>query len=205
MGPPPTSNIIVAEKIAQKTSQLVQERRASRARAGSLYVRTVRDDRSGQISDIVSRDLEIAEVIPYRVTPEGALKVYLHESLPRGLTNSVPRIGKNLDGRRWSGHMTEALALPAHDVRQAKEGGTEAVKAFALSRIGIKASLDTSLQDGPGFFPDPYRIDEKLETYYMRVETHQKAFEPKETLYDLSGFSSKGRIPDKQICFRKRH
>jgi SAM-dependent methyltransferase len=194
MGPPPTSSIIVAEKIAQKTSQLVQERRTSRARAGSLYVRTVRDDRSGQISDIVSRDLEIAEVIPYRVTPEGVLKVYLHESLPRGLANSVPRIGKNLDGRRWSGHMTEALALPAHDVRQAKEGGGEAVKAFALSKIGIKASLDTSLQDGPGFFPDPYRIDEKIETYFMRVENQQKAFEPKETLYDLSGFSSKGRM-----------
>ena len=37
MGPPPTSSIIIAEKIAQKTSQIVLERRASRARAGSLY------------------------------------------------------------------------------------------------------------------------------------------------------------------------
>lgn len=194
MGPPPTSSIVIAEKIAQKTSQIVQERRASRARAGSLYMRTVRDDRSGAISDIVSRDLEIAEVIPFRVTPEGELKVYLHEDLPRGLTNAVPRTGKNLDGRRWSGHMTEALALPAHDVREVDGASGEQIKEFAKTRIGIKTSLDSKMVKGPGFYPDPYRIDEKIETYYMRVEDHQKAFEPKQTLYDLQGFSSRGRM-----------
>ena len=143
----------------------------------------------------MSRDLEIAEVIPYRVTPDGVLKVYLHENLPRGLTNAVPRSGKNLDGRRWSGHLTEALALNAHDVRQARDIGTvEAIKDFALNKIGIKASIDTSLKNGPGFFPDPYHIDERIETYYIRVENKQGSFEPKETLYDLSGFSSKGRM-----------
>lgn len=194
VGPPPTSTIIVAEKIARKTSQIVQERRASRARSGTLYMRTVRDERTGQISDIVSRDLEIAEVIPYRVTPEGKLKIYLHEDLPRGLTNAVPRSGKNLDGRRWSGHMTEALALPVHDLRQAQDIEGEAVKQFAFEKIGIKASLDSKILKGPGFYPDPYRIDEKIETYYLRVENYHQAFEPKQTLYDLKGFSTRGRM-----------
>jgi len=195
LGPPPTSHIIIAEKTAQKTSLILQERRATRARAGSLYLRTVRDDRTGAVTDIVSRDLEIAEVIPYRVTPEGELKVYLHEDLPRGLTNAVPRAGKNLDGRRWSGHMTEALAMPAHDVRQVKESeAQEVLKNFALEKIGVKPSLDSRLQSGPGFYPDPYRIDERIETYYFRVETFHSEFEPKETLYDLKGFSSRGRM-----------
>lgn len=195
LGPPPTSHIIIAEKTAQKTSLILQERRATRARAGSLYLRTVKDERSGQISDIVSRDLEIAEVIPYRVTPEGELKVYLHEDLPRGLTNAVPRTGKNLDGRRWSGHMIEALALPAHDARQAKEDDSpSSIVDFAMNRIGVKPSLDSRLQNGPGFYPDPYRIDERIETYYFRVETFHPEFEPKETLYDLKGFSSRGRM-----------
>lgn len=195
LGPPPTSHIIIAEKTAQKTSLILQERRATRARAGSLYLRTVRDDRTGAITDIVSRDLEIAEVIPYRVTPEGELKVYLHEDLPRGLTNAVPRAGKNLDGRRWSGHMTEALAMSAHDLREAKESDTpDAVKDFAMNKVGVKPSLDSRLQNGPGFYPDPYRIDERIETYYFRVETFHPEFEPKETLYDLKGFSSRGRM-----------
>lgn len=195
LGPPPNSSVIVAEKIARKTSQILQERRATRARAGSLYLRTVRDDRTGKVSDIVSRDLEIAEVIPYRVTPEGQLKVYLHEDLPRGLTNAVPRAGKNLDGRRWSGHMTEALALPAHDMRSAREENSDtAVQHIAMNKIGLKASLDARLQSGPGFYPDPYRIDEKIETYYFRVETYHGEFEPKETLYDLRGFSTRGRM-----------
>lgn len=194
-GPPPTSHIIVAEKIARKTSQILQERRATRARAGSVYLRTVRDERTGQIADIVSRDLEVAEVIPYRVTPDGKLKVYLHEDLPRGLTNAVPRAGKNLDGRRWSGHMVEALALPAHDLRSAREADNDqAVRHIATTKIGLKPSLDARLQSGPGFYPDPYRIDERIETYYFRVESFHAEFEPKETLYDLKGFSSRGRM-----------
>lgn len=194
MGPPPTSSIIVAQKIAQKTSLIVQERRSSRARAGSLYLRTVKDDRTGQISDIVSRDLEIAEIIPYRVTPENELKVYLHTELPRGLANSVPRNGKNLDGRRWSGHMTEAIALPAHDLKEASQKSAEEVRAYVKRDVGIQASLDSKIQNGPGFFPDPYRIDEKIETYYVRVEKYHEPFEPIKTLHDLTGYSSKGRL-----------
>ncbi len=194
MGPPPTSYIIVAQKVAENRSQILQERRASRGKTGKIYLQTVRDDRTGDITDIASRDMEIAEVIPYRVTPEGQLKVYLHEALPRGLVNSVPRLGKNLDGRKWSGHMTEAMAIPLESLKDMPEASNQDLQKFAVRTLGIKPSGDASLRRGPGFYPDPYRIDERIETWYYRVEDYHPSFEPKSNLYDLEGFSSKGQI-----------
>ncbi|PZP54874.1 MAG: class I SAM-dependent methyltransferase, partial [Micavibrio aeruginosavorus] len=194
MGPPPTSYIIVAQKVAEKTSQILQERRTSRGKTGKIHLQSVRDEKTGEIVDIASRDMEIAEIIPYRVTPEGQLKIYLHEALPRGLVNSVPRIGKNLDGRKWSGHMTEAMAMPLENIRGYVDHPINEFQKFAIKEIGVKPSLDASLQKGPGFFPDPYRIDERIETWYYRVEDHHQTFEPKNVLYDIEGFSSKGQI-----------
>jgi SAM-dependent methyltransferase len=193
LGPPPTSHIIIAQKIEKNASQIVQERRTSRARAGTVYLRTVRDERTGAISDIASRDLDIAEVIPFRITQDNKLKIYLHEGVPRGLANAAPRAGKNLDGRRWSGHMIEAIALQAHSLRRLKElSNIKELLSFSSERLGIKASADAQLIDGPGFFPDPYRIDEKIETYYYRVENHHKTIAPPAVLQDIEGFSNTG-------------
>ena len=194
MGPPPTSYIIVAQKVSENKSQILQERRASRGKTGKIHLQTVRDDVTGDVVDIATRDMEIAEIIPYRVTPEGQLKIYLHESLPRGLVNSVPRIGKNLDGRKWSGHMTEAMAMPLENIRGVVDHPINELQKFAMKEIGIRPSIDASMQKGPGFYPDPYRIDERIETWYYRVEDFHPSFEPKNTLYDIEGFSSKGQI-----------
>lgn len=194
IGPPPTSFIIVAQKVADNQSQILQERRTSRGKSGKVYLRTVRDERTGEITDIATRDMEIAEVLPYRVAEDGRLKVYLHEALPRGLVNSVPRLGKNLDGRKWSGHMTEAISLPSIEVADVVDGSQDALKKFGLGKIGVAPSLDASLQKGPGFYPDPYRIDERIETYYFRTENYHAPYAPKTMLYDLEGFSSHGQI-----------
>jgi hypothetical protein len=194
LGPPPTSYIIVAQKISENKSQILQERRASRGRTGKIHMHSVRDERTGEIVDIATRDLEIAEVIPYRVTPEGKLKIYLHEDLPRGLVNSVPRAGRNLDGRRWSGHMTEAMAMPLENVTPITEAAIQELQKFAMREVGVRPSLDAKMERGPGFYPDPYRIEERVETWYYRVEDYHSPFEPKTTLYDLEGFSGKGRI-----------
>lgn len=194
LGPPPTNHILVVQKIAERTSQTVQERRTSRNRNGSVYLRTVRDDRSGEISDIICRDLEFAEVIPFRITPEGRLKIYLHEGVPRGLTNAVPRMGKNLDGRKWSGHMTEAIGIAAETVTPIKDADNKELQIFARKHIGLRPSMDARILEGGGFYPDPNRIDERVLTYYFRVEDYHSPYDAKESLKDIDGFSSKGRI-----------
>jgi hypothetical protein len=171
------------------------ERRTSRARTGSVYLRSVRDDKSGEIKDIVCRDLEISEVLPFRVTPDNKLKVYLHEDVPRGLVNSVPRSGQNLDGRKWSGHMIEAIGVSAHDMTKIKEADDNPLlQKFSIEHIGIKPSIDAKLMEGGGFYPDPNQIDERIVTYYFRVEDYHPQFPVIESLKDVEGFSSRGTI-----------
>lgn len=195
LGPPPTNYILVARKIAENTSQLVMERRTSRARTGSVYLRSVRDEKSGAISDIVCRDLEISEILPFRVTSDNKLKIYLHEDVPRGLVNAVPRSGQNLDGRKWSGHMIEAIGVSAIDISKVKESGDNAdLQKFSMGHIGIRPSLDAKLMEGGGFYPDPNQIDERIVTYYYRVENYHEQFPVKESLKDVEGFSSRGVI-----------
>jgi SAM-dependent methyltransferase len=194
MGPPPTSHVFVAQKIAGKKSQILQERRTSRAKNGRINLQTVRDERTGEVTDIATRNLEIAEVIPYRIAPDGRLKLYLHHDMPRGLVNSVPRMGKNLDGRRWSGHLTEAMAMPLDELKTAVDLPYRELRKFAMIHIGLRPSLDAELARGPGFYPDPYRIEERVETWFYRVEDYHAPFEPKTMLEDATGFSAKGEI-----------
>lgn len=194
MGAPATNHIMVARKVAENTSQVVMERRTSRARTGSVYIRSVRDEKSGSITDIVCRDMEIAEVIPFRLTPDNKLKIYLHEDVPRGLANSVPRSGQNLDGRRWSGHMTEAIGVPAYDMGRIKDAENFELQKFSIQHIGIRPSIDAKLLEGGGFYPDPNQIDERIVTYYYRVENYHEPFPAKESLKDIDGFSSRGTV-----------
>ncbi|MCB1557928.1 MAG: methyltransferase domain-containing protein [Alphaproteobacteria bacterium] len=194
MGPPPTNHIMVIQKIAEKTSQAVQERRTSRTRNGSVYLRTVRDDRTGSLSDIICRDLEFAEILPFRIAPDGKIKIYLHNGVPRGLANAVPRMGKNLDGRKWSGHMIEAIGIDADLITPIKDKGINELQIFSRTHIGLRPSADSRILEGGGFYPDPNRIDERVLTYYYRVEDYHAPFEIKESLKDIDGYSSKGNV-----------
>ncbi|MBE2190870.1 MAG: methyltransferase domain-containing protein [Alphaproteobacteria bacterium] len=194
LGPPPTSHILVVNKISEKISQSVQERRTSRTRKGSVYLRTVRDDNKGTISDIICRDLEFAEIIPFRITTNEKIKIYLHEGVTRGLANAVPRMGKNIDGRKWSGHMIEAIGVNEALVSPLKDKGINELQIFARTHIGLRPSTDSKLLEGGGFYPDPNRIDERVLTYYFRVEDYHEPFEVKESLKDIDGYSSKGTV-----------
>lgn len=190
LGPPPTNHIMVVHKLSIRSAQMVQERRASRQKDGPIHINTVRNDKNGAISDIISRNMEISEIIPFRVSEEGRLKIYLQEFVPRGLANAVPRHGRILDGRKWSGHMIEAIATASDIVLQAKDKSYKELHKFAKSYLGFTASLDSKLLEGGGFFPDPNRIDERILTHYFRVEDYHPPFETLHPMHDIEGFSS---------------
>ncbi len=194
LGPPPTSHTLVIQKIAERTSQSVSERRTSRNRTGSVYIRTVRDERNATMTDIICRDMEIAEVLPFRIDADGKIKIYLQEGVPRGLANAVPRTGKNLDGRKWSGHMIEAIATDAHNILPIKDAGNKELQIFSRQHIGLRPSMDARLLEGGGFYPDPNRIDERILSYYYRLEDYHAPFEVKEPLKDVEGYAEKGQI-----------
>lgn len=194
LGPPPTSHIILAQKIPRLRSRVVMERRSSRNKKGVIHLRSVRDERTGEITDIATRDLEIAEVLPYRIDEKGRLKIYLHENLPRGLVNAVPRAGRNIDGKSWSGHLIEAISTPITSVDQWDKLDVNQLRQQTATHIGVQASIDTEFENGPGFYPDPYRIDERIVTHYYRTESYHAPYAPRHKLVDAEGFSDLGRI-----------
>ncbi|MBU6476236.1 MAG: methyltransferase domain-containing protein, partial [Alphaproteobacteria bacterium] len=103
LGMPATNHFIVAQKVADRQSLLLEERRPSPAPAGDLQVMLVRDKKSGVVHELVRRPGEYCDVIPYRVTSDNRLAVYVRSGYPRPIVNAGLHGGHNLDGKKWSG------------------------------------------------------------------------------------------------------
>lgn len=196
LGPPPTSFIALAQKTGERTSLEISERRPVRREGGSIRITAMRDDVEGKIIDVVSRGRDVTEVIPYYITASGVLRIFVHEGVPRSLVNTVPRMASALDGKKWSGHMTEAIALPGEALHAVKPGDRKSLVLFARDYLGLKPADDAQMEDGPALYPAPDFIDERIETKYMRVETEKNDFPPRHIPEDIAGFSTQGRIRD---------
>lgn len=194
LGPPPTSFIALACKVPEKSSMVLQERRPSRKTRDPLKITAMRDDVTGRLLDVVFRGIETTEILPYRVTEHGALHVFVHDGIPRCIANAVPRGAPNLDGKRWSGHMTEALSVPQEILHDIKPHDFKTLVRFAQSHLGLKPVAGTTLEDGPGFYPAPDSIDERIETKYLHVDESQKAAAVPPVIADISGFSTRGHL-----------
>lgn len=193
MGNPPTSFITLAQKVGERKSLLLTERKPSRSPNKTVRITAMRDEAEGRIHDVVCRDQEIVEIVPYRIDGE-TLKIYIHDGLPRGLVNAVPRNGPNIDGKRWSGHMTEAIALPDDVFQAIKPGDTKSTFSFARDFLGLKIIPGKEIEEGPGFYPAPDHIDERVQTKYLAVQAPDGPIAPRHVLADISGFSTQGKI-----------
>ncbi len=194
LGSPPTGFIAVAQKMGEKKSLNLHELRPSHSVENQIRVTAMRNDTTGEILDIVSRDMDLTEVIPYRVTENGDLNVFIHDGLPRGIANAVPRSGKELDGKRWSGHMTEAIAVPTEAVYAAEQGEPKETVLFARDFLGLKPAMGSLIEKGKPFYPAPDFIDEQVKTRYLRVVEHEGAIEPRRVANDIDGFTTRGTI-----------
>lgn len=194
LGPPPTSFIALACKVSEKSSLVLQERRPSRKPRDPLKITAMRDDVTGRLLDVVFRGVETTEIIPYRTTEDGSLHVFVHDGIPRCIANAVPRGAPNLDGKRWSGHMTEALSVPQEILHEIKPHDFKTLVRFAQSHLGLKPVTGAALEDGPGFYPAPDSIDERIETKYLHVDEGQKSVAAPFVIPDISGFSTRGHL-----------
>lgn len=193
MGNPPTSFITVAQKVGEKKSLHLMERKPSRSPNRNIRITAMRDETDGRLQDVVCRDQEVVEVIPYRID-DGHLKIFIHEGIPRGLINAVPRNGPNIDGKRWSGHMTEAIAMPYDVFETIKPGDTKSTFNFARDFLGLKIIPGHDIEDGPAFYPAPDHIDERIQTKFLRVQPPEHDLKPRHILSDIAGFSTQGKI-----------
>ncbi|MBL4804840.1 MAG: class I SAM-dependent methyltransferase [Alphaproteobacteria bacterium] len=193
LGNPPTCYIAVAYKMAERKSLEIQERRPSMTESGNLNITAMRNEKTGQIVDVVSRELDVSEVIPYRVDEEGRLKVYLHDGIARSITNAVPRGGINIDGRRWSGHMIEPITVDGEALSKMEQYDVKNTVLFARDYLGVKPDEGSVLEHGPDYYPAPDYIDEKIKTFYVKVKQAKGSIQPK-SVVGVEKFQAKGVV-----------
>jgi hypothetical protein len=192
---PPTSYVFVSTKMADRKSLHIEERRPSAATEDSkIKITAMRDEQTGQLIDIVRREDQMNEVIPYHVDEEGRLKIYLHDGVARSVGNAVPRSGVNLDGRRWSGHMVEPVSVDTAILPENGEWDVKHTARFARDQLGLKPRNNALLQKGPDYYPAPDYIDERIYTFYLNVERTKSAVIPKSITTIAGRFQARGRI-----------
>lgn len=189
-----TSFVIVAQKKQGKRSLRIQERKPTKNENTTLGITAMHNEYDGVVTDIVSRDLHLAEILPYRVTKDNHLHVIVHEGIARALTNVIPRSSPNIDGKKWSGHMTEAIALPDELLKSNDLENVRNTINLTKKYIGLKPKVGALFEKGPGMFPAPNVIDEHIQTYYINVEKLDNPIPPPFLLEDTTGFSVRGRL-----------
>lgn len=194
LGTPETSFVLVGQKVSAERSLKIEERKLSHNQNSNLHLSSVRDTVDGTIYDLASRGVDIAEVLPYRITSEGQLNIFVHAGLPRSLINAVPRSSPNIDGKRWSGHVTEPMSFPTEALETVKKDHSPSVLKFAKEYFGLKPSAGSFFEQGPGFYPAPDLIDEHIQTLYISVEKPSKRGALKKLFGDADGFSTRGNI-----------
>ena len=188
MSPPATNYFIVAQKMTDRQSLVLEERRPSQLPASELEVITVRDKKSGRIHELVRRPGERCDIIPYRLTRDGRLVIYVRSGYPRPIVNAVYRGNANLDGKRWSGHLVEPITMNTVDMTDDIESNKDKIIAFADLYASLKVTKKDSLYVGAAWYPAPDRIDEAIEPVFMEV------YDPERTTWPIKGASNIGFV-----------
>jgi SAM-dependent methyltransferase len=192
IGHPPTSYVVVSYKMQERKSLYIEERRPGLGEDSKLTISALRDDKTGRILDIVSRGMHVAEILPYRLDEEGRLKIFLHDGVARSIVNAVPRSGINLDGRSWSGHMIEPVAVNELNIADMHGLDVKNSARFARDYLGLIPREGAILEKGPDYYPSPDYIDERVYTYYLGVELPKTTPTPRNFLGHAERFQAKG-------------
>lgn len=194
LGNPPTCFIALAVKLNDRQSMEIEERRQAKSDDNTLKVSAMRNENTGELVDVVSRESHFSEILPYARDDMGRLKIYLHDGISRPVTNSVPRNGINIDGKRWSGHMIEPVSVDANKIIEMGEASHKDTVLFSRDNLGLKPTQQSTLVHGPDYYPAPEYIDDRIYTYYVEVNRTKKHVAPKIMPSDSGRFQSKGLI-----------
>lgn len=173
MAMPATNYFIVAQKVADKQSLALEERRPSQKPVGDLQIVVVRDKKSGQIHELVKRPGEYCDIVPYRITPDNRLVVYVRSGYPRPIVNAVMRGSHNLDGKKWSGHLIEPITMDTKPMGEDVDGNRRMIFDYVKDYASLRPKADDSWYVGGVYYPSPDRIDEAIEPIFIEVENPQ--------------------------------
>ncbi len=187
MTPPPSNYIAVIQNIAPGAGQRFREHRIADTKPSYLRMESFRDRATGRIHDLASRPGEVYDVLPYQHKPDGRVVVYARSAYPRPLVNVHPRqMASSLDGKSWSGHMVEPLAV-------ANQTGTleQAVRHVLAERAGMVAESADAMERGLAYYTAPANINERVTSVFVPV----RSADYEQTLSSsFSGFSNDGTV-----------
>jgi len=193
MRSPATSYYLVAQKTSSKKSMVIQEKRASQKPAGDLQITVVRDAVSGKVTELVNPKDNGCDIIPFRITPDNRMIVYINSGYPRPIINAVPRGNNNLDEKQWSGHLIEPISMSNEEMQDDADYNRDLIFEFVRKKLGLRPKSENSWYVGDTYFPDPEKIDAAIEPVFVEVEN------PYKTSWEFNdeidtGFIEKGRI-----------
>lgn len=195
LSPPPTNYFIVAQKVAGQRSLGLAERRPSQKPAENLKIMVVRDEKSGAVHELVKRPGDYCDIIPYRVTPDNRLLMYVRSGYPRPIVNAVSRGSANLDGKRWSGHLIEPISMNAEEMTLEVEENRRQIFDYVRNYAQLRTKPDENWHVGDTYFPQPERIDEAVEPVFIEVENPNKVSWPIDAALEKDlGFIEPGTI-----------
>jgi len=192
---PATNYFIVAQKADAGQSLILEERRVSQEEASQVKIFTVRNNATGELHEYARRPGEYCDLIPYRVTDDGRLLVYVRTGFPRPLVNAVSRGCCNLDDKRWSGHLIEPIVMDTSGLSENGDDNKIQIMDYVEAHVGLKIQNKNSFYVGPTFYPAPDQIDEAIEPVFMEVKRPLKTMWPIEMSKDnKNNFSISGSI-----------
>jgi SAM-dependent methyltransferase len=193
-GFPATGKLVTIQKMQNRKSLMLHELRSTKKEAEHLQVQTVRDEKTGALIDVVERKEPTADFIPYSINPDGRIKIYLHFAAPKCVSNTVPRLGTNIDGKRWSGHIISPLKMPISKLDNLLDGSRGELARTMMKETGLKPSVSADIEEGPKGYPSPDMISEMLRTYFVEVQSGQTPKCMAKLFEDRKGFSTVGEI-----------
>lgn len=164
---PPSNYIAVIQKKAKGEGLRLYEHRLDDAQPSYLKKERFINDSTGKTLDLVSRPGEVTDVIPYGVNENGHMVIYAKASYPRPIVNIHPRaMAHNIDGRTWSGHMVEPLAI----ANQHREGDPKGITEVLCDRAGFTDNMIKSITKGMTYYTAPMDVNERVSSVFVNVE-----------------------------------
>ena len=185
---PPSNYISVIRKTAEGEGIKLYEHRLDAAAPSYLKKERFENQRTGKALDLVSRPGEVADVIPYGVNDNGHLVIYAKSSYPRPIVNIHPRaMTANIDGRTWSGHMVEPLAIANRSAADMEDG----VREVLQDRAGFEPEQIKTITKAMTYYTAPSDVNERVSSVFVNVNA--APYEHSMTGH-FSGFASDGSV-----------
>lgn len=163
---PPTNFITVIEKPVSHLGGVtrLREHRRNIARPGYLrHEQFIARDKD-TAWDMFARPGAVADIFPYHEAENGRVLVFVKSGYPRPLIHTATAQGQSLDGKTWSGHVTEPLAIANID-------NMNDLPKRLTDRFGFDAWAMGEVLPGLQYRPAPDVVDEQVTSHFVRMAT----------------------------------